>query len=292
MRSGPHQIDGGGATDGQALVWNAAADKWEPADVSAANGLPVGGTTGQVLTKVSGTDYDANWQTPSGGGGGGTGYDRRWNVGSAETSIDEFNDSSLAAAWTRVDGTGAASGNLTWSEDADVLSAGNVGGDSTATLHGLVQPLSGAGGSMANGDGFITCCTVQGAIANYSFGGLVLADGTTLGSGKQVAMASIGTGSITYRTLNGEAYSNWNSRTTDLTIGAAGLAAPVYLRLSLISANTWRGDTSPDGITWNPGTTFTQSFTPTYVGFLSSSWGTSTKHVASYEFLRRVSGVT
>lgn len=33
-------------------------------------GLPAGGTTGQVLTKISATDGDANWQTPSGGGGG------------------------------------------------------------------------------------------------------------------------------------------------------------------------------------------------------------------------------
>jgi hypothetical protein len=32
--------------------------------------LPVGGTTGQVLTKASVVDGDANWQTPSGGGGG------------------------------------------------------------------------------------------------------------------------------------------------------------------------------------------------------------------------------
>ena len=33
--------------------------------------IPTGGTTGQVLTKNSGTDYDAGWATPSGGGGAG-----------------------------------------------------------------------------------------------------------------------------------------------------------------------------------------------------------------------------
>lgn len=32
-----------------------------------AAGIPSGGTTGQVLTKDSGTDYDVSWQTPSGG---------------------------------------------------------------------------------------------------------------------------------------------------------------------------------------------------------------------------------
>jgi hypothetical protein len=34
--------------------------------------LPAGGTTGQVLTKTTATDYDVGWTTPSGGGGGGT----------------------------------------------------------------------------------------------------------------------------------------------------------------------------------------------------------------------------
>lgn len=33
-----------------------------------AAGLPTGGSTGQVLTKASGSDYDATWQTPSAGG--------------------------------------------------------------------------------------------------------------------------------------------------------------------------------------------------------------------------------
>jgi len=37
---------------------------------AASGGLPAGGTTGQVLTKNSASDYDAGWATPSGGGGG------------------------------------------------------------------------------------------------------------------------------------------------------------------------------------------------------------------------------
>jgi hypothetical protein len=35
---------------------------------TAASGMPAGGTTGQVATKASATDYDVVWQTPSGGG--------------------------------------------------------------------------------------------------------------------------------------------------------------------------------------------------------------------------------
>lgn len=42
----------------------------EVATEAAAGNLPPGGTTGQVLTKQSGTDGDADWETPGGGGGG------------------------------------------------------------------------------------------------------------------------------------------------------------------------------------------------------------------------------
>lgn len=33
-------------------------------------GVPVGGTTGQVLSKIDGTNYNTQWTTPSSGGGG------------------------------------------------------------------------------------------------------------------------------------------------------------------------------------------------------------------------------
>jgi hypothetical protein len=58
----------GGAT-GQVLTKVSGTDfdtDWE--DVP--TGLPVGGTTGQVLTKLSGTDFDVAWEDPTGGGGG------------------------------------------------------------------------------------------------------------------------------------------------------------------------------------------------------------------------------
>lgn len=36
-------------------------------------GVPPGGTTGQTLTKLSDSDYDTGWRTPSGGSGSGGG---------------------------------------------------------------------------------------------------------------------------------------------------------------------------------------------------------------------------
>ena len=40
---------------------------------AAGQGVPVGGTTGQVLAKASGTNYDTEWVDQTGGGGGGSG---------------------------------------------------------------------------------------------------------------------------------------------------------------------------------------------------------------------------
>jgi hypothetical protein len=50
----------------------------------ASGGLPVGGTTNQVLAKKSATDYDTQWVTPTGTGGG--------TPGGANTQV-QFNDS-------------------------------------------------------------------------------------------------------------------------------------------------------------------------------------------------------
>jgi hypothetical protein len=65
-------IDIGGVTT--ELLWDGSM--WQiTATIGAAGspgiGVPDGGTTGQVLTKISNTDYDADWVDPTGGGGGG-----------------------------------------------------------------------------------------------------------------------------------------------------------------------------------------------------------------------------
>ena len=76
---GPAGADGGegprGAQGPQGLQGvkgdtGAQGEKGDKGDTG--EGVPTGGTTGQVLAKNSGTDYDTHWVNQSGGGGGGT----------------------------------------------------------------------------------------------------------------------------------------------------------------------------------------------------------------------------
>jgi hypothetical protein len=60
-----------GGADGQVLTKQSASDgdaDWET-PVGGGGALPVGGADGQVLTKQSASDGDADWETPVGGGG-------------------------------------------------------------------------------------------------------------------------------------------------------------------------------------------------------------------------------
>lgn len=241
-----------------------------------------------VLKVVDGKVTELTPETT--GGGGATILDRRWTPGSGETSIDEFNDGTLDSAWVRVDAA-SESGFISWTEDADsdVLSVGTaLGTDAAAEIHGLVQPLSGVGGSLANGDAFYTHVT-WGRYGQFFVGGICASDGTTHGSGVQVT-ASL-TVSSSSAAIEHRAFTNWNALTnTTSYFTPAGNSA--YIRLVKLASTNWRVDMSADGITWTPGTSFTNSLTATQIGFFGSSYGTTVKHNVAFEFLRRDSGIT
>lgn len=58
--NGTNWINLARGTDGQTLRSSSTTILW---DTPTINGIPVGGTDGQVLTKLSGTDFDADWET-------------------------------------------------------------------------------------------------------------------------------------------------------------------------------------------------------------------------------------
>lgn len=59
------------------------------ADGADGQGVPVGGTAGQVLEKIDGTDYNTQWATPSGGGSSGLLSVAKAFTSSAGTSLDD-----------------------------------------------------------------------------------------------------------------------------------------------------------------------------------------------------------
>ena len=255
--------------------------------------VPPGGSTAQVLGKNSATDGDVSWIS---GGGGSSIKDERWQSPSGATSVDEFNDASLDAAWVRVDGANAPAANVTWAEGGDTLSAKQTAVDTGNAFHALLRPLSGMGGALAIGDGISTSLRIFGKRGeSFCISGLVLADGDTYGSGTQVLTESY------YDASSAANYNNSTGGYTNFTASGAGtgggvfqmtIGGPTFQRLVYLGSNQWRGDRSPDGVQWINGTVLTLAFTPTYAGLYTRKPGTGNPHITTFEFLRRVSGVT
>lgn len=86
--------------------------------------LPIGGTTGQVLTKNSATDYDASWATASGGGGG--------------VDVQTFGDASTSGSFTWTKPTGA--------KYLEIWLFGGGGGGGSGAVQATTSGRAGGGG--------------------------------------------------------------------------------------------------------------------------------------------------
>ena len=70
--TGPQGPKGDTGDTGATGATGPQGPKGDTGDTGAAGvGVPAGGTAGQVLSKINSTDYNTQWVTPSGGGGGG-----------------------------------------------------------------------------------------------------------------------------------------------------------------------------------------------------------------------------
>jgi hypothetical protein len=216
-------------------------------------------------------------------------------VPAGQTTVDEFEDGVLDPVWTRVDPAGAGiAGSIGWSETPGELICTQLAGANIApanAIHGLMRPLSGAGGALGVGDGFIIGVTHFGPIANFLMSGIVLSDGVAAGAGAQVAGLCYGVGASPALTTNAWSGTGWalSGSTADVVHRSPGRT---LVRLAQVAANTWRADASLNGINWLLGANLSRVLTPTHVGLVGSQWGTFTKGVISYDFLRRVSGVS
>jgi len=124
---------------------------------TAPHDLPIGGTTGQVLTKNSATDYDASWATAGGGGGGGVDLQ---TFGDASTSGTFTWTKPANAKWVEIWLFGAGGGGgAGFQRDTATIRTGGGGGSGGSCLHGIlsadqlgstesvVVPAGGAGGA-------------------------------------------------------------------------------------------------------------------------------------------------
>lgn len=222
----------------------------------------------------------------AGGGGGGSASGPDILL-PGETSVDEFDDDTIDAAWVRVDKSGSA-GRVTWTEARGVMSADHTtASDDSNELHGLMRPL---GTAMAVGDAFVAAFRIFGAPgSNYIMGGLILSDGVAHGAGNQLINLSFYGGDQTndLRTVTNYANGSGNSAQRSSPAGVL-----THVRIVKTGATTWRLDISGNGISWQAVDTMTWAQTPTHVGLHITNWGSTVNGSVTFEYLRRVAGVS
>ncbi len=154
-------------------------------------GSPTGGTTGQVLTKNSGTDYDYSWATPSGGGGS------VFSALTAATGTNTINNAAFAQEWQWNSLAGASGLKLSSTSTAAASNAqrlfevdlSGANGTSAQTTYAGSFSNTHTGTTSVNVAGYFNA---SGGTTNYdamfnggrvSFGGATVAGGATDATG-------------------------------------------------------------------------------------------------------------
>ncbi len=176
---GPSDFDAAG----DAAAAQAAAQSYT-------DSLLVGGSTGQVLTKDSGTDLDFSWHTPSGGGGG--------------SGIDQ-----LTGDVTAGPGSGSQAATLaTVNSDVGTFGDATHVAQITVNAKGLVTAvnqvsISGGGGGGGGGKVLYGEDPTWGNVFNYLPAGFAMARSTIVPDGGSIDrigfMARTASGSTTFR---------------------------------------------------------------------------------------------
>jgi hypothetical protein len=109
-------------------------------------GVPIGGATGQVLAKNSGTDYDTEWVDAASGGGGGAVDSVNSQTGVVVLDQDDITDGTTAKQFLATEKTklaGIATGATANDTDANLKARANhTGTQATSTIVGLDAALA------------------------------------------------------------------------------------------------------------------------------------------------------
>lgn len=202
---------------------------------------------------------------------------------SANAADDEFDDGSIAGAWTQVNPTGV----VTWVEANHVLSAAFNG--QSANDIGVILKAA----TLGDGESFETCVmTLTKKLTNFTMIGVVVTDGTATTSN---ACAVIFYQSTTADEMNAEI---WTGTLTNMTTSAAlhafstgEIAGKIRIRLKRNSSTAFvwlASDESGAQFQAFSATTVNPGFTPTHAGLLVSCWGGSQTALASYDYFRKI----
>ena len=258
-----------GGTTNQLLAKDGATDyvvKWMDAP-AAANGLPAGGTAGQVLEKIDSTDYNTQWATPSGGGAS---YQNPIDEPPASPSMwdDEFNDNAVASAWNWLN-QGVSSAN-----EADTYLQIDSVGLSGDNLRGLAKPCPSGN--------FTILAKIIGStrLGNYPKSGVLIAESLV---GKQFLAAARYVSFVNTR-IEHELYTTPSARSFVSSQSTINVL-PIYIKIYVYNDSGWKVNISysSNGIVWfNHAIGVSLGFTPAYIGLGANNAGTT--NVDSFYF--------
>jgi hypothetical protein len=168
------------------------------------NGVPDGGTTGQVLAKASNDDYDTEWVT-GGGGGSGTVTSIATTAPITGGTITTTGTIGISQATTSTDG-------YLSSTDWNIFNGKGSGTVTSVATTGLIS-----GGTITS-TGTITTSMATGKLVGRSSAGTGVMEEIILGTGLSFSGTTLNVSSVSPLTTKGDLYT-FNSTNTRLPVG-------------------------------------------------------------------------
>lgn len=208
---------------------------------------------------------------------GGSAKDVLWTPQSGATPVDEFNDSTIDAAYTSL----LIAGSATWVEDGDMLGC-KFSGQGGAQFAYQLRAIGSSG--FAIGKTLATAVDTLGD-SGYAMAALVLADGTAVGSNAMLCTAWYDGGLTTLGYRSG-VLNNCDSVGSSFS-QSYRVIGRLHLGWEWVASNTFLPKWSINGFQWSSFvfTNISRTFTPTHFGVGVSAW-TGSGGLAGFEYLR------